>query len=1013
MKHIEKKIERILEDIKASIVIHEIEINDFKIEEKFNSSGEVVFEINKTIIIPEEFREKYVVLNIESKTPQHFSITPPQFWLYIDDELIHGLDINHHQTLLQKSGEPGKVIYIKLVSFAGFKEADMFLKGSIQSVNKTCESLFYDINVPLQAAKFLEDDDIRKIDILSCLDRAVNFLDIRTPNSKEFNLSIENTIKYLDDNFYKKLCGKEDILAHCVGHTHIDVAWKWTLSTTKKKVMASFSTILSLMKEYPEFTFMSSQPQLYEFLKTENPNLYKKIKNEIANGRWEVEGGMWLEADCNLTSGESLVRQFLFGTRFFKEEFGMDNKILWLPDVFGYSAALPQIMKKCGIEYFMTTKLSWNDHNKMPFDTFNWKGIDGTEVLTHFITTTDPDMKDIAPFYTSYNGVIEPEQIMGAWDRYQQKSVNRDVLVCYGYGDGGGGPTREMLENEKRMSRGIPGCPRTVKGKALDYFKKIKENHKNEFPKWVGELYLEFHRGTYTSMAKSKRYNRKSEFLMLDVEFFSTLAKQFDKEYKYEKNRINENWKKVLLNQFHDILPGSSIKEVYDDSFKQYEEVKADVEALIDSAIEVIKNKVTTKTNSYIVFNQLGFERTEEVEIEIQGTSEKHVFTAKNVPAKGYKIFEMKQNKIPDGSEVRTCGLLAGGLLVSKNLLENELIRVKFDKNAEIISIYDKINNREVITSGEHANRIVAFQDKPFEYDAWNIEPYYEDKKWVINRLDSVEIIENGLNRAALKVVRTYENSIIEQKISITKNSSKIRFETKIDWHEKHTLLKTSFPVDINSDKATFEIQYGNVERPTHRNTSWDSARFEVCAHKWVDLSEGNYGVSLLNDCKYGHDIKENNIRLTLLKSSTYPNPEADQGIHEFIYELYPHIGTWKEARTVNEAYSLNCPMIVRPLKIGEVKSSNEFSLFSIDKDVVQIEVVKIAEDSDSIIIRVYEYFNSRNLVKLTSDKKIKSVFECDLLEKEISEIKVEENENSFYFHIMPFEIKTFKLDLS
>ena len=416
----------------------------------------------------------------------------------------------------------------------------------------------------------MDEEDQDRLAIESILNDTINYLDLRNPYSKAFYSSLDKAREYITKALYEDMAGYNDIIATCIGHTHIDVAWWWTVEQTREKVARSFATVLKLMDEYPNYKFMSSQPQLYYFLKERYPELYSRLKERVREGRWEPEGGMWVEADCNVTSGESLVRQFIHGKRFFKEEFGVDNRILWLPDVFGYSGALPQIMKKSGIDYFMTTKLAWNQFNKIPYDTMRWRGIDGTEVLAHFITTLGIG-QDVSNFFTTYNGLLHPDAIMGGWERYQNKDINNDILISYGYGDGGGGPTREMLETSMRMEKGIRGIPKVRQELTRKYFEELEERVKDNrrLPVWEGEFYFEYHRGTYTSMARNKRSNRKGEFLLMDLEMISILAQDL-KGIPYPREELDKLWKTLLINQFHDILPGTSIYEVYEVTKKEY-----------------------------------------------------------------------------------------------------------------------------------------------------------------------------------------------------------------------------------------------------------------------------------------------------------------------------------------------------------------------------------------------------------------------------------------------------------
>ncbi|MGL4373673.1 MAG: alpha-mannosidase, partial [Turicibacter sp.] len=862
-------------------------------------------------------------------------------------------------------------------------------------------------------------EDKRRIDLIAILNQAINKLDLRRPHSKEFYCSLEEANAYIEENIYDKELWQEDITAHCIGHTHIDVAWRWTVEQSRHKAARSFATALNYMNDYKEFKFLQSQPQLYKFVKEDHPEIYEQVRERVADGRWEADGGMWVEADCNLISGESMVRQFLFGTRYFKQEFGVDNKLLWLPDVFGYSATMPQILKKCGIDYFVTSKLSWSEYNNVPYDTFQWKGIDGTEVLTHFIMNKGHDEEG---FGTHYGGMLSPSQMAGGWKRYQQKDLNNEILHPYGYGDGGGGPTKEMLETARRMSKGIPGIPKVKMGKARDYLEKLEQDVAGHprLPKWSGELYLEYHRGTYTSMAKNKKYNRQSEFLYQDVEWLSALNTITNKTFNYPKQQLNTGWELILLNQFHDIIPGCSIPEVYVTSHREYEEVMSSGQELLTQAKKGIASSINLKEKSIVVYNSLSFKRTDlvcvdypegftNVEIidldgslvQTQRTHDgKLLMLAREIPAKGYKAFTLRERTLVE--DIQT------NMTVPPSTLCNTYFYITINEQGNLSSVYDKLAKREVL-KGE-ANVLQAFEDKPLWFDAWDINMYYQEKMWDVNDVVAIEVVESGDLRSALKVTKTFMDSTIEQIIYVYNHKPVIDFKTNVDWHEHQILLKAAFPVDVLADKATYEIQYGNVERATHENTSWDKAKFEVCAHKWADLSEGDYGVSLLNDCKYGYDVKENTMRLSLIKSGIHPNPNADQGAHEFTYSLYPHRGEWKAAKTVNHAYELNCPLsaTIEEAHVGTLPT--QLSMVSVDVDHVMVDVVKQAEDSNELIIRLYDFQKRRGSVTLTVCAQIFQISECDLLENNLSDVAF--NGNQFTFNIKPFEIKTFKVKL-
>lgn len=981
-----------------------------------------------TITIPERFDGKTVVFKITTGHEGEWDALNPQFIFYLDDKLIQGLDVNHREVLITENAEANREYVITLLGYSGLYDVKVMFSTELCVLDKFIEDVYYNMNVPLSVAKLLDNNDENRMHILDKLGQAVDLIDLRRGYSEEFYQSLLVTNDYVKKEFYFEINKKGPVVT-AIGHTHIDIAWLWTISQTKEKAVRSFSTVLNLMKQYPEYKFMSSQPQLYQYIKENEPEMYGEIKEMIKENRWEVDGAMWLEADCNMPSGESFIRQILFGHKFFKDEFGVESKSLWLPDVFGYSATLPQILKKSGINYFMTTKLDWNQFNVIPNDTFMWRGIDGSEVFTYLVTTSDYKKVDGENITfndkknkTTYTGILNANQTLGTWKRYQNKDINKDTLMLFGYGDGGGGPTKDMLENARRLKYGITGCPRIQIGFEGEFFdrlyKKVKDN--KELPTWAGELYLEYHRGTYTSMAINKRYNRKSEFLYQDAEMISTLSMLLGEPYP--KEELREGWRTILLNQFHDIIPGSSIKQVYDESHQQYEEVIKVGRKVLNNSLSKISSKIDLNNKSIVVFNTLSYSRNDivevnvpvgveiygivdtdgkEVNIQIVDNGKKIIFFAEKVPSKGYKVYSLINNaKVVFEKKMDID-------MDMDSSFENKFYKVMFDKDFNFISLYDKKNSREVIKSNSKANMFQAFEDRPMQWENWDIDIYYKKKMWEINDVKKAEFIEKGPVRFCLKVERSFCDSSLEQYIYFYNDIPRIDFKNSIEWKEKNILLKVAFPVDINSTKATYEIQYGNIERETHNNTSWDIAKFEVCAHKWADLSEGGYGISLLNDCKYGYDIKDGVMRLTLIKSGTYPNPDADLGHHEFTYSIYPHKNTWKEANTPQMAYNLNVPMyaVIEDAHKGQLKS--EMSLLKVSKDNCMVEVIKEAEDGNGVIVRLYEYKNTRENVEISFGMEIYDVHECDLMENIIKHIQ-QFNRNNISFEICPYEIKTF-----
>ena len=954
--------------------------------------------------VPEGLDGKRMWLNVRSQIEEWDDGKNPQFLLYVNGEIVQGIDMNHKDVLLSECAKAGEVLRLDLQSYTGTLHSEFCLITEMQEVDAEITKLFYDLRVPRAAFSRMEKEDKNRIDIENVLNNAINLLDLRTPYSEEFYASVRAADAYLEKALYTDMAGYKDVIATCIGHTHIDVAWWWTVEQTREKVGRSFATVLKLMDEYPNYKFMSSQPQLYAFLKERYPDLYEKVKARIAEGRWEPEGGMWLEADCNLTSGESLVRQFMHGKRFFKEEFGVDNRILWLPDVFGYSGALPQIMKKSGIDYFMTTKLAWNQFNKVPYDTMMWRGIDGTEILTHLITTLGVGQPS-TEFFTTYNGMLHPDAIMGGWERYQNKDINRDILISYGYGDGGGGPTRDMLETSIRMEKGVKGIPMVRQEFAGTYFRELDERVRGNrrLPVWEGEFYFEYHRGTYTSMARNKRSNRKSELMMMDLELLSVMT---DGVLPYPVEPLDRMWKKILLNQFHDILPGSSIKEVYEVTKAEYAQIKEEAESLIAERL----NTLTPAGDGITVYNTTGWERDDVVtlavdaadvlvdedgtEYPVQKTASGAVAYVKGIPSKGYKTF-----KTASKSSDRSAFVFEG-----TKKLETPFYVVEFNEDGTIGRIYDKENDREVLQEGAKANLLRMYEDKPIYYDNWDIDIYYTEKYWDALEFDSMEWTEKGPVRAALEIKRKISNSVICQKIYFYADIRRIDFDTWVDWKEHQHLLKVHFPVAVHTDEATFDIQFGNLTRKVHTNTSWDKARFESCGQKWADLSEGNYGVSLLNDCKYGHSVKDSTFGLTLIKSGIEPNPTTDQEEHVFTYSLYPHAGGWRAGGTVSEAYRLNQPAYV----VAGGNPGASFGMISTDQSNVVIETVKKAEDGDGFIVRLYESENSLTKAKLIWHQDVASAAECNLLEEYEKDLPVSGSEISVV--LKPYEIKTVRI---
>jgi len=998
-----ERIERFLNELKPMILAADTPIDGFVYKQTGYKSDNVLPAIDGSFapFIPnmrwggQKDTHYWFYKKVTTDTPNmHFSLrtgketewsaTMPQFVVYLNGKIVESIDNNHTTVLLPEAGE----YEIYLYAYSGMFDDLLDFLPSLQLVNKDCEALYYDLKVPLDVTAYLEPAQKEYLYILDYLEKAINLVDFRVARSAEFLASVKKALAFLKEEFYLGYCGHEEVLTTCIGHTHIDVAWLWPMAQTREKAVRSFSTVLGLMRQYPEYKFMSSQPQLFKFVKEDAPEVYAEIKERVKEGRFELEGGMWVEADCNLISGESMVRQFLYGKRFFRDEFGAENHILWLPDVFGYSAAMPQILQKSGIDTFVTSKISWNETNQMPFDTFRWQGIDGTEIFSYFLTAQDKYRGEAPLNITTYNATTDPKQLAGSWDRYQDKLIHNETISTYGYGDGGGGPTKEMIETQRRTAFGIPGCPKSHIDTVGNFLARVKEKAEGHprLCKWVGELYFELHRGTYTSIAKNKRNNRKSEFLFQNAELAASLSSLLVKS-DYPQAAFDTAWESILVNQFHDIIPGSSIKEVYDDSDKDYAVLAKTGTALRTGALSALAGQMNT-AGGLLVFNPNSFTNSDLIALD-----DGRKVLVSDIPALGYKVIPM-----PAAADTQ----FAAG-----KVLENDILRVEFDDCMQISRIFDKRMAREVLRDGEKGNVLQAFEDLPRNWDAWDISDYFAEKMWVIDDVQSAEAFSEG-DISGFVVKRNFLSSTVTQKIFLAKDSARLSFDTVVDWKEEHILLKALFPVDIFTSKATYDIQFGNVERPTHQNTSWDKARFEVCAHKFADLSEPTYGVALLNDCKYGHDCVGTDLRLSLLRSPTSPNPDADKEIHTFTYALFPHAGDHREGLVSREGYKLNNPMSVLPVSAQTGSLQDSFSMVQCDSDAVTIETVKLAEDGNGIIVRLYEHFGSRVSTSLQFGLPVQKVFLADLMESDLSSVACADN--TIQLTIKPFEIVTLRV---
>lgn len=998
---------------------------DIRIGDRWNGR-DVYYWLAADVAIPTEWEGRKVLGRFRLGQTGEGTNSGFESLLFLNGEPYQGVDSNHEEVFLPEEviGQTAQLRFRLWSGLGGYQSSRVMESrlelASICWLDEAADDLYYTARAVHETVRILDENRPERYPLLSMLDQAFLLLDWSRPGSDSFCRSIEQArdqLRYALSSMPKL----HPVVVQCIGHTHIDVAWLWQLKHTREKTARSFSTVLRLMEQYPEYIFLQTQPQLYEYIKSDYPDIYERIKERIREGRWEAGGAMWLEADCNLASGESLVRQLLYGIRFFREEFVVECKYLWLPDVFGYSWALPQILHKSGIESFMTTKISWNQYNRMPHDTFMWRGIDGTEVLTHFITTPDPGSSEGA-FYYTYNGKVTPESVQGIWEGYRDKSLNSSLLLAYGFGDGGGGVNREMLEMRRRLDE-IPGIPRVKTGRADEYFNELQQrviDTDSYVHTWDGELYLELHRGTYTSQAHNKRMNRKLELLYRETEWMQAMSCILNVNGRAVQTEssiaLYEGWKIILRNQFHDIIPGSSIREVYEDSRAEYEEAFAIGRKVWNESASILRANDGKHERDLTLFNSAPWERSDLVcipkdeaeeeavqwfdasdqPLEAQLVGETWWIRAEQIASMGYTVIRSKQV-----GERRSLELSEIKFIPYNQGIMTPYYEIEWNSAGQIVRLYDRMEHRDILAQGETGNRLEVFEDKPKgRHEAWDIDIFYTEKMQVVNQLTRLEVTENGLLAAVVRFEWSYMDSTIVQDMVLYAYSRRIDFRTRVNWSEQRQLLKVAFPLQIRATEATYDIQFGNVKRPTHWNTSWDYARFETVGHQWADLSERGYGVSLLNDCKYGYDVKDHVLRLTLIKSAMVPDPTADQGEHEFTYSLLPHIGDWYSGGTVQSAWSLNNPLTYAPGKPVEPS----FSLLQLSCDHVMIDAVKKAEDLDAFIIRFHEFAGIRGQTSIRSDASIKSWQECDLLERPIGE---RQYNGLISVPLKPYELKT------
>lgn len=820
-----------------------------------------------------------------------------------------------------------------------------------------------------------------------------------------------------------------------VGNSHIDMAWLWPWTETVEVVRNTFQSVLDLMREYPDFKFTMSSARTYEWMQEKYPDLFKQIEQRVKEGRWEIIGGMWVEPDLNMPAGESLVRQILVGKRYFKKNFGVDVKIGWNPDSFGYNWQLPQIYKKSGMDYFVTQKLLWaHEFTTFPYKLFSWQAPDGSRLLTYF------------PH--DYAGGIDADSLgtdLSVWmpSIYGKKlSDTPEMMHLYGVGDHGGGPTRVMLDHAEQLRAADTVFPKLEFSFAKNFFGDLEKKIPTmQVPTWNGELYFAYHRGVFTTQAETKRRIRRAEEAMLNAEQFASIATLYGRPYPRDEMELA--WKNLLFDHFHDIMPGSGIAVNYLDAKRNLEDVTRAANEVTQGALGEISAHINTQSEGVpvVVFNSLSWPRTEVIELEAQlpepaarievadsagkpaesqlisvdaETHRARFLLLANIAALGYQTYFVRATS----SERALHSMLKG----TSDSLENEYVRLTINpKNGCVTSLLDKGSNTEALAAAETdtggpkhfvcGNLLQTFVDKPKQWDAWNIDADFEQKHWDLDQADEVKLIETGPLRAVIRVKNHFQNSTFIRDITMYAGVPRVDVKMQAEWHEKHILLKVAFPLSAHNDKATFEIPYGSVERPTTRNTPAEQAQFEVPAQRWADISDSTHGFSLLNDCKYGYDAKGNVLRLSLLRSPEWPDPHADEGHHEFTYSMYPHRGNWREAFTLRRGYELNYKLVAMQASKHEGRLSPEHSFAQVSPDNVIVTALKKAEDDDQLVLRFYEWAGKEGDVKIQLPPGAESASETDLMEQPVAGIPVDNG--TLVMHTKPYEIKTVKVQFA
>lgn len=936
--------------------------------------------------------------------------------LNVNGQGRQGVDCFHTELWMADLAKGGRKLKFEVETFQKH-EVDVeryhdLMISDMALLDEDVEGLYWDMYAALSAAQEEHAPAETRDMILHHLDEALKIVDVFEPDQAELRKGAKQAAAYLTKNLLNDESYQMTGKVAAVGHSHLDIVYKWEYDEYLRKINRTHTTQLRLMDEFDGFKFSQSQAITYIEMQRLYPDLFKQIQQAVKKGSWEILGICFSESDCYLPGGESHVRNIMMGKRFFEKEFNVRPKVAWQCDLFGVAWSLPQIYKKCGVDYFVTHKMGvWNSDNDWPYNIYWWEGVDGTKMLAH-----TPSSHIIQ--------TCEGSQLQSHWKNFGEKVQCGESLYTYGWGDGGSGVMRDMIHRAKRYKQ-FPGVPEVSFERAEDFFARVNKrvSQRNDLPIWSNELYVETHRGQYTTQGYLKWLNRRAEVLFRNAEWALSTAAMLGLA-KYDNDKLNAGWVEILKAHFHDGVTGTHVPKAYEEMKAFYHNAMDIANDALDTGLGALVKKIDTRGEGepVVLFNSHTWTRCEPMQLPyrtgvkvvdndgneflsqvIERNGQKQLWAQVGpIPACGYKVARLVKGKADRD---------AGGLKVSPRVLENDKVKVKLDNDGHVVSFYDKAAKRETIEKGALANEFQLFEDIAGYYEAWDLHKLKDVHQWPARKADSIKVVEEGPLRVAIEVVKTISNSKLTQRIVLWRHANYVDFETTVDWDEEYKILKVAFPIDIQTFTCQYDIAFGNMPRATHRTTSWEQTKFEVPAHKWADLSDAGYGVSLINDCKYGYDCEKNVLRLSLLRAPKYPNPESDIYTHHFTYRLLAHEGDWRRGGTIRNAWQLNDPVKAIEAKPGKGELGDAGSLMGVEGESVILEAVKKAEDSDEMIVRLVEHWGQQTTVKVTPPAGATTWQPVNPVEE--SEGKAKKVGKSVSVTLKPYEIVSLKFNFA